>query len=248
MIAFFIKTNTMKKYIVLITLAMSVLSCSSSDVVKGNGNVVSKTVTTLVYDDIEVLGDYDVVLVDGEEGNVVLKGEQNLLEFIELKVDGTKLSVYVTEGKELKTSFGKDLIVQIPFKTLNKLELKGSGEIKAESPIFTSIFQVILSGSGEISARINAATTTVLLSGSGTISLEGQTKELTVDLTGSGDVEAFDLESLKSNVSIVGSGDIETKALDYLSVQLKGSGDVRYKGKPKQKEINVTGSGEVLEK
>ncbi|PKP15060.1 MAG: DUF2807 domain-containing protein, partial [Bacteroidetes bacterium HGW-Bacteroidetes-23] len=74
----------MKKVITLVAvLTVSIVSAQWGEKrIKGNGTVVSKEVTTSDYESISVAGFFSVTLVEGKEGKITVKGEENLLEFI----------------------------------------------------------------------------------------------------------------------------------------------------------------------
>jgi hypothetical protein len=57
-------------------------------------------------------------------------------------------------------------------------------------------------------------------------------------------VEAFDLATKNSNVSISASGGAKVSVSDELTVSISGSGSVQYKGDPTVQQT-IAGSGSV---
>ena len=108
---------------------------SSSDKKKGNGNVVTETRTTSDYDAIKISGSFDVDLVAGQEGKIILKGEENLLSAIKVEVEDNVLKVYVERNSNIRPSIGKKIQVTIPFDKISEVNLSGSGNIQSKNVI-----------------------------------------------------------------------------------------------------------------
>jgi hypothetical protein len=65
----------MKKLFILCTFltVSSAFAQWGQEKIKGNGNVISKNVTTSDYDEISVTGAFHVTLIEGSEGKITLK-------------------------------------------------------------------------------------------------------------------------------------------------------------------------------
>ena len=85
----------MKKLSALLLTGLITLSCSAQwgKTIKGNGNNVTIERSTGDYDGIAVSGWFDVDLVSGNEGEITLQGEENLLEYIITEVKDGKLVI-----------------------------------------------------------------------------------------------------------------------------------------------------------
>ena len=216
--------------------------------VKGNGNMVTIERSTADYDRIAVAGWFDVELVSGTEGQLTLRGEENLLEYIKTEVNDNKLTIKVKNGVNLKPSSwgnGGGIKVTVPIEEVESVNLSGSGDIVGSTVIKTDNFSTKLSGSGDVSLEIEAEIVEATLSGSGDINLSGNTGELEVRVSGSGDVKAFELIANKVEATISGSADVKVTANEELIARVSGSGDIRYKGDPKKIDSKASGSGEI---
>ena len=100
----------MKKFATLGLIVLFTVSCTAQwgKRIKGNGNMVTVERSTGDYDAVSVSGWFDVELVDGNEGELTLRGEENLLEHIKTKVKDGKLVIKVEKGYNLKPSTWKD--------------------------------------------------------------------------------------------------------------------------------------------
>jgi hypothetical protein len=73
----------------------------------------------------------------------------------------------------------------------------------------------------------------------------GTAKKQSVNISGSSKIDAFDLKSEESEVSISGSGNVNINVTQSLEARVSGSGDIRYKGNPDIRNIHVSGSGNI---
>ncbi|MEM6807322.1 MAG: DUF2807 domain-containing protein, partial [Bacteroidota bacterium] len=108
---------------------------------------------------------------------------------------------------------------------------------------YQRVYQEI-NGSGDISLDIRAEEIETTIKGSGDLLMLGSAELHTIKMDGAGNLESFDLLSSTSDIRISGSGDADLNVANELSVVIKGSGDVRYKGTPTV-DADITGSGKL---
>lgn len=101
-----------------------------------------------------------------------------------------------------------------------------------------------IGGSGDIRAGTSRALD-VSIGGSGSIGA-GATGELDISIGGSGDVTVARIEG-PMDVSIGGSGDVLVRggSAPNVSVNIAGSGDVRFDGTAGDVDVNIMGGGDV---
>ncbi len=108
----------MKKLIItsiIFTMSLSVNAQSwwNSKKVRGNGNVTTETRSTSDYEGVSFGGSFDVVLVKGKEGKITIKGEENLLKYIETEVKRGVLKIKVKKGVNLRMT--RKMVVTVPY-------------------------------------------------------------------------------------------------------------------------------------
>ncbi len=212
--------------------------------VKGNGNVTTITRTTSEYDGIKCAGSMDFVIVNGNEGNIKIEGEENLLDYIITEVKNNNLIVRTKKGSNIKPSRNKTIKITIPFKDISNVSLAGSGDLWNEDIITANHLDVSLAGSGDIILDIKASSTKASIAGSGDLKLKGDTNSLVAKVAGSGDFHGFDLQANNTEVSVAGSGDAKVVSNATLKARVAGSGDIVYKGNPTM-DTKVAGSGSI---
>lgn len=119
----------MKKTTVLILgflLAITTVNAQwwGGNKVKGNRNVVTDERKTPDYDQVDVAGALDVELFSGSEGNITIKAEENLLEYIITEVKENRLVIKIKDGYSLSPSTHNSILITVPLKILNKYHLR----------------------------------------------------------------------------------------------------------------------------
>ena len=229
----------------LLATTMVQAQWNSNQGIKGNGNVISEKRTTSSYDKISVIGFFDVELVSGKEGDITIKGEENLLPHIIIEVVNQELKITTEKNKNINTSKGKKIEIKVPIETMNQVSLTGSGDITSKKLIKSDSFVIILTGSGDIKLSVESENVDVNLTGSGDIVLNGKTENITSNLNGSGDIKASSLSAKNAKVTVSGSGDSSVSCSESIHARVNGSGDIKYIGDPQNKDTKVSGSGSI---
>ncbi|WP_427873859.1 head GIN domain-containing protein [Flavobacterium sp. MMS24-S5] len=237
----------MKKSILLTALSLFFMAINSNAQTKisGNGTITTETRTTGDYDGIRISGFFDVDLVSGKEGKIILKGEENLLSKIKVEVEGNELKVYVERGVQLRTSMGKKIQVTVPFEKISAVTLSGSGDVKSKNKINSDSFSAKLSGSGNFNLDVDSRNFDLALSGSGDIVLKGKADSFTSKISGSGNVNASNLKSQTVDVTVSGSGNSVVTCESSITGRVSGSGNIKYLGNPEKRDVKVSGSGKI---
>lgn len=238
----------MKKLLSLTLVVVFTASCSAQwgKKIKGNGNTVTIDRSVGDYDAIGLAGWFDVDLVAGNEGEITLEGESNLLEYIKTEVKNGKLTIKVEKGINLKpSSWDNGIKITIPIESINSVALSGSGDIVGKTTIKTDSFKTAMSGSGDITLDVESDSVGASMSGSGDITLSGTTNNFDVTISGSGDIKAYELEADNVDATVSGSADIKVTAKKMLKARVSGSGDISYRGNPEKVDTKTAGSGDI---
>ena len=92
------KQKAMKQKVMTLASLFILLIISSSCIfmgppVKGNGNVVEEKRKAGKFDEIKVSRGMNVYISQGSENRILVKADENLLEFIETEVEGRALKI-----------------------------------------------------------------------------------------------------------------------------------------------------------
>ncbi len=210
---------------------------------------------------VELSGPIDLILTQGQNASLKVRGEQRSLANIETVQDGRDLHIG-TKGMLLNPRHR--LQVELVLPSLEELMVSSSGDTKV-SGFNGERLELQLHGSGNVNfsgryrsltagahgsgnLNLNAGSTEHVeleMVGSGKITASGSCKVLDAELTGSGDLDARHLAADKVSVNLRGSGTSHVFAKQSADLTLRGSGDIRVLGNPDQRNVSRTGSGDV---
>ncbi|HPF52633.1 MAG TPA: head GIN domain-containing protein [Draconibacterium sp.] len=225
-----------------IFLLLSATSCIDFTRVMGNGIPASESRTVSTFSKVKSSGDFSVYIYNGDETNVDVKADENLLQYIETYVSGGTLHIDIQGVHDVKTVIPMEIYITTP--QLSGIVQSGSGTITSDY-FESNQFELVLSGSGRIEADFDTDLAEVLLSGSGKINMVGLANNASLTISGSGDLNGSDLQVKNCQTLTSGSGNMWISVSDNLSSRISGSGNVYYSGNPTI-HTSISGSGKVI--
>lgn len=208
----------------------------------GEGESVTEVRNVDVFNSIELDANAEVLLTQGPAQLMRVEGQRNILDVLTTEVRRGMLQV--NTDRSLGEHNPVRLFITVP--SVEALTINGSGAINGQNMMNAEDLRLELNGSGEINLQTQARSLQGILQGSGDIKLRGSSNELIVNIGGSGDVQAFDLVTERAEVVINGSGDCEVNARNTLKAVVNGSGDIRYRGEPADRQFSMQGSGNIV--
>jgi hypothetical protein len=261
------KEHHMKQSLLVIVLvgavALVLQGCIGLTPVLGSGRLSEETRQVKDVHEVALAGPGTLHIEVGRTEALRIEAEDNLLPYLETKVEGDRLRIGVRQGVSLRNT--RPIHVYLTVKNLEAILLSGSGKIVA-SDLQASAFAVFITGSGQVDLDdLQASNVRLKISGSGDLSLGNlQAATLDVDITGSGDLRiaagevneqaivisgsgtytARGLDSIDASARISGSGSATIQVREQLDAHITGSGNVHYLGRPAV-QTTVSGSGDV---
>ncbi|MCW3109608.1 MAG: hypothetical protein JWQ09_4114 [Segetibacter sp.] len=223
--------------------AMVLTSCiDMGERVDGSGNIKTENRQVNKAEKIKVSGDMDVYIDQGP-ASVKVEADDNILQYIETVMDDNWLEIRTRDNVNINTS--KPVKVYVTTPDIRDLKVSGSGNIKCNQKFSTNNNTSFdITGSGDITAAINAPKVEAHISGSGNLHISGETKDVEIHISGSGNYDGPELKAENAEVSIAGSGDADLFADERLKASIAGSGNVKYKGNATV-DSHIAGSGSV---
>lgn len=214
--------------------------------VEGNGRVQKENRQVGNFTAISSSGSWDVMVAYGESGSIQVEGDENLLEYIETKVDDGKLLIRARKSYNLRSK--NKITIYVSLTRLTGVSLSGSGDILGDGKFSnegTTEFK--LSGSGKIRMGIHKIKTAELaISGSGNISLSGSANTVNIRISGSGNADCSSLITENAAAHVSGSGNIKINANSRIEASISGSGNISYQGAASDITKRVSGSGRLV--
>lgn len=240
------KPINMKRFsIIFILFSLLLVSCrfTTGKRIHGNGIIKTETRTTGQFNSVDVSSNINVYVKQDSVTSVKIEADENLLEYIHIKVDGSTLEVEEEDGYNLRSNKGIKVYVSSP--SFKKFMASGTCDIFSENQIKSSEpITIKLSGACDVNMDIDAPKIGVDLSGAGTIVLRGQTKDFKVDGSGATKIKSFDLAAENTDIEMSGAGSAEIFASVKLKVDISGAANVKYKGNATVSQ-SVSGAGSV---
>jgi hypothetical protein len=248
--------------IALITLTSCEFPVNNIHCESGVGERVTEVRTLSAFDKMVINLPGDVYLHRDEEFRVEVTAQENIMDFI-LTESSTEGMLDIHNDQCLDNYKTIRLDVYLPVLTM--LEIHGSGDVYSEEAFGDAGEQLAINikgsgnveliadarnvlvdimGAGDVTLRTNAKNVSTMIEGSGDVLLRGEASRHSLRVDGTGNAKAFEMLTGETQIVINGSGDCEVNVADKLGVDIRGSGNVFYKGNPTL-DVTITGTGEV---
>lgn len=229
----------------LVTLFFYVFNISATaQNLKGNGNVVEQVTVVDAFNQLSLNGVFNTTLLQGDKPQVVIETDENLLESIQIIEDEGKLIIKSKKGVKIKKS--TKMNVYVTLQNLDKLEIKGVGNVGTENMLtFSKALNVDIKNVGNTNLHLSCKNLDAHFSSTGNISLEGEIQQAAIKNSGVGNVDAFNLMVQDLEIDNSGIGNVKIYASNKLSIKSSGIGNLEYKGDAEIKDFSVSGIGKV---
>jgi hypothetical protein len=209
----------MKKHIFTVGLLFALAGCDIGGI-RGNGQVVSEQRNVDPFVNVETGGAFRVEWNSGAP-SASITVDENLMQYVEMKVKDNVLHVRTTERVRPTHSI--------------KLELTS-----------TALEGASFSGASRLNAhQLSGPKFYLETTGASNVVLDGAVDELVANMTGASDLRAESLQTKTAELSVTGAGDARVAVSDTLKVSITGAGKVEYIGNPPHIEREITGAGSI---
>ena len=235
---FSIKTVTA---IFLLAPAFLFTACDD-EVLRGQGDTISLTRPVAAFDEISMGGDFEVYLTQGPAKDILLEGQENVLNELSTQVRDHKLEIKYNRNR---VKAHKPVRIYITTPELTEISVSGSNTVRGLTDWQVNNFEIDASGNNTVDLNLKGANEIKnQVSGSANITLNGDAKDFDIQISGSGKVKAFGLTTKTADVNVSGSGKCELTVTERLKARISGSGNVQYRGNPTV-DTSISGSGRV---
>ncbi len=237
----------MKKLLSILFIFVTVSSFAQWETITGNGNVKKETREVAGFEGVALSGNMNVQLAYGNSNTIMVEGDENLLPYIETRVEDGVLQVRTKNKTGIKSK--NKLMVYVSLTKLTELRVSGSGNITGNGDFSNDgKTNIAVSGSGNINVGINSFNETrIAISGSGNVTLKGKsTNNIDATISGSGNIDCSDVACNDVFAHVSGSGNIKVYANKSIDAKVSGSGNIYYKGSATNLNIKSSGSGKII--
>jgi hypothetical protein len=194
---------------------------TSDNILIGSGKTVSVRRSLPEFSWLHIRSAANITVKQGQDAHIIISGDDNIVSLFEHRLEQNRL--VLSESRSYQARMPLDITVVAP--GIEKVQLSGSSNLNMDN-MNVPRMELILSGSGSITAR-------------------GYVGQLAARVLGSGRLYLIDLASRHIDVDIKGSGSAELFSKETLAAAITGSGTILYRGNP-QLHTNIRGSGRVI--
>lgn len=227
----------------MLATSTSCVSSQSPFPVKGTGELADRTFNVSDFDGVDVSGGFDVNLVQGSSESVIISAQENLFEYITVKVESGILKI----GLERNVIQTKGLKAKIYLKSISSLGVSGGGDVTAETILDVPKLAIDLSGGGNIRTNLKTGELDCHISGGGDAEISGDVSSYKIDVSGGGNIQS-DLTSQVITCSMSGGGDLTIKnqgSAKMADINISGGGNLRLNVEADEVKCSVSGGGDA---
>ena len=240
----------MHRLFVLLALSVtsvSFIGCPGPRIV-GSGVVITEARDASGFDAIRIRGFGQINLVQGEEEGLVIEGEDNIVEILRTRVEGTQLIIDFEPDLQNATIIPTEpLIIDVMLIDIDTVEVEGAAEVTTES-LVTDTLELSVEGAAECTLTgLDVTSVMTQVDGAAQITMAGMAMTQGVELNGIAEYDAPTLMTDTTVIEVNGIGSATVWATNVLDVTLNSIGDVSYYGSPTvMSDINGFGSVDRL--
>jgi len=243
------------KYLIFVISILILTACKKAEdraCFKNAGEATSLTIALPDFDKLKVGGHIEVVLIQDTENKAVIHGRKNLIKHIEAEINDQGFLELTNKNKcNFLRSYPKNKIkVELHFVTLNELRFEGTDDLTCQSTIHTNHFKMVIQDGGA-TVYLDLDCTyfeAVQGHGYGNFVAKGSCKNLHAKITSNGYCDISQMQVENSLVFISSTPVSSFINLDgsNATVEINGSGNVKYIGYPASLQLNRYGKGDLI--
>lgn len=199
----------------------------------------TETRTVGDFTKIHAEGAAEVIMTQGDQTSLKVKGETDELSNIKTDVEGSTLHI-TTRG-----TIKEDFKIYVTFKTLEGITTSGAAYVKTDSVFNADKINLESSGASRIKLDIICKDIQSNATGASTISLSGATENHTSFVSGAASLKAYKLSSINTNITTSGASSAKINVNQKLNANASGASSLKYMGKPETEIMNVSASASV---
>jgi Putative auto-transporter adhesin, head GIN domain len=240
----------MKKYILLFSIVLLFTHCEKPfDCVKSSGSIKSKVFEGFTFTKLLVNKRINVVLIEGSDHKVEVKTGENLINDIEVSVEGDLLKLTDNTSCNWVRDYG-DTVVYVTAPNITQINSKTEQNITSEGVLHYPNLHLLSTnendgysgvGTGDFYLTVDNESVTVDNNDLGRFFITGNTTTLNVHFWENGGI--FHGENLYANTVNFyhrGSNDLFIRPTNFLNGDIYNVGDVNCYSRPPAENVHVT--------
>ena len=238
----------MYKIKALVPLLGVILLISCAQVtITGSGNVVTQEEAITGFDNVDVSNSFNVEITQGEDFNVVIRIDDNLVEHLNVVKQGSTLRIGLEQAQSY-IILDATMEAEVTMPELVGLELSGNSDALVSGFDSTQSLAVDLSGNSDLRGDIQAGDASLDVSGNSSVTLSGSAGNISIDASGSSEVDFANFPALDGEVNASGASTVTVNLSGRLDADASGSSNIYYLGNPELGNTNTSGASNIQPK
>ncbi len=238
-------------YFVLVMLLF--FSCKKPNqrkCLKKEGDLIVTEINLSSFDHLLLKENIEFVLIQDTVEKIIIEGGENLVGFISATVDNNVLKIENLNKCNFLRYESSKVKVYIHFKTLIELQFEGTETLVCQDTLNLSWFSLFVrDGGGSVNLSINASHLySTISNGYGDFNISGNVNnaDLYFQTTGYGDTYGLNVQDTLSIISYTPSVCKVNSEGSILKADIRGIGDIWYKGMPDSVNLIRSGTGNLI--
>lgn len=222
----------MKRIILVVFVLLTQLNYSQTTINLGD------------FDKIKVFDQLNVTLIPSTENKIEVTGTNQAN--VEIVNRNSLLKIRISLTKILEDN--KDLKVNLYFKNIQSIDANEGSMVSCKTVFKQTTMELSVQEGAMIEAELDVDNATAKLNSGGIINLSGKAATQKSTITSGGILNAKNLETSQTNVSITAGGSADVNASTFVEAKVNAGGTITIFGKPKQIKQQAFAGGTIIEK
>jgi len=217
---------------------------STNDRIRGNGNVISKEISsTADFTDIKVCCAIKVEVAQGPTTSIRVEGDENLLPYLITEVSGNTLDIYIQKGIGIKTDNGLHVYVTMP--DLREIEANSASKLKTTTTFTGTELDIDCSSAAKVFVDFSGQEVNVDVNSAGVVEMEGKLQDIDLAASSAGKIDAFECRANRGKADVNSAASIRLHVTEQLDAEASSGGSIRYRGTPTKVYTDANSGGRV---
>ncbi len=245
-----------RNLVLLIVAALLVSACATiprpGDILReisiaGSGNVVTREEAITGFDKVDVSHAFTVDISQGDTFRVVVRVDDNLVQYLEVVKVGSTLKVGLKPNLTVLVQRGT-MEAEVTMPELAGLDMSGASSVTLSGFQSTKAFQAEVSGASSLQGDIGAGDSWFDVSGGSRATLSGSAQGVRIEVSGGSRIDLGDFSVVDADVNASGGSSATVNASGTLDADASGASQVYYLGSPTLGRVETSGASSVRAK
>jgi hypothetical protein len=224
----------------LVMIVGVVLAAACGKSIVGSGHLVTEEHDVGGFDGIAVSHAFEVSVEIGEEPSVVITTDDNLLEHIDLRVEGQRLHLGL-EGVSSVRRATLEATITVPA-ALRELRASGASNVHVTGTLTSPVLELGASGASRVNVMVEVETLHVRAAGASSVVAAGRAGDVDLRASGASELSLEGLEAAAIQAHLSGASKAQVTARESLDADLSGASSLGYGGDPERVTESTAGA------